>query len=103
MGYQIVKDDGELTMTLAQEAFLRTLHGFRAISYRALFNTRNKEEGKLWLDEKFGTHTASLNSRAPGPAIVPLRGLEAIYSRGFALRARCRSIYPRNLTDGCRP
>lgn len=60
MGYQIVSDDGEPFSV--RNAVVRTLFGFRAVSpsYSLLFRPHPNENGKFWLDEKFGTHAANL-------------------------------------------
>jgi len=61
MGYQIVSDDGEPLSV--QSAMIRTLFGFRAVGplYSVLFKPRHNDNGKFWLDERFGTHAAKLD------------------------------------------
>ena len=61
MGYQIIPDEGEhLTPVLAIK---RAFFGFIAvcIAYAVPFKRRKKENGKFWLDVKFGTHAVKLN------------------------------------------
>jgi uncharacterized RDD family membrane protein YckC len=57
MGYQILSDSGGgLTFVTALK---RVFFGFRAIGF-AYFMRRHKNNGKFWLDQKFGTHAAML-------------------------------------------
>jgi len=61
MGYQIVADDPN-GLTLWQ-AIRRTFFGFKAVcsSLFESFRSRNSEQGKFWLDEKFSTRAVKLD------------------------------------------
>lgn len=61
MGYQIIPDEGE-RLTLVQ-ALKRAFFGFIAVcsAYAVPFKRREKENGKFWLDIKFGTHAVKLD------------------------------------------
>ncbi|MGB7985785.1 MAG: RDD family protein [Terracidiphilus sp.] len=60
MGYQIVTDDS-VGLPL-KKALQRSYYGFIAVCtpFRVLFKPQDKEHGKFWLDEKFGTHAIRL-------------------------------------------
>ncbi len=60
MGYQIISEDGE-GLTLGR-ALKRTAYGFKAVCtlYTVPFKPRDSENGKFWLDEKFGTRAVKI-------------------------------------------
>jgi len=61
MGYQIVADDGNPLPI--RQALSRTAYGFRAVctGFLGPFASRNSENGKFWLDERFATHAVKLD------------------------------------------
>ena len=60
MVYQIISED-EKGLTL-RKALLRAAYGFKAVClfYAVPFQPRDSENGKFWLDEKFGTKAVKL-------------------------------------------